>query len=321
MNRLRILVLCVLVSATNTTQTSWAAAIFNGSTVVSKIEDALRDRVFAEQQRATMRINMNVAGLLYHFPTITQVSISDLAHDFGFSHFNWISQIIGAPPSWVWYKDPTLSQILPSPSALNPYFDPNTNPLSKWSVRFPESSQHPLYFQPVVPDDGVVFDTHPAYYNEAGYGGTPDPEWNDNAIHSSPDGPPFSILCDGGFSQCGGVGGRHFLFIDRPTVGEPSNGESLYRPGEYLQFKTSLAGIRSDGTYQTWDGIGTTFYWKTNAVAASDVLNIKAVDNTHPIISGGIFEVVSDQAPEPASQVVLLCGIAALIMYNRRIIF
>jgi hypothetical protein len=304
MHRIRVLVLLALACVTCVTSKTQGAVIFDGSNPIFTIEEALKGRVTATPQGGKMDINLHVGGLLYHFPTISQVSISDLAHQFGFNHFNWINQIVGAPDQWQWYTGPTLTNHIDPPSQFNPFNDPATGSLANWTVV--SGAQQST----IIPDPGVVNDTHPAYWNEAGYGGTPNSEWNSTD----------EILCDGGFAACGTHGGRHFLFSDAPSVGAGMYDPSL--PNQHVLFQTSLAGIRDDGTYETWHGIGTTFYWKSDAVNVSDVLRLKAYNDVPQIVSGGVFDIVSDIiVPEPSTiALVAPFGLvaAAIAIYHQR---
>jgi hypothetical protein len=74
---------------------------------------------------------------------------------------------------------------------------------------------------------------------------------------------------------------------------------------DYVMFLTYLAGIKADGSFKTWDGVGANFYWKTDATldglgGVIDYGTFKVADPTNAptLLSGGVFDVSSD-SPSP----------------------
>jgi hypothetical protein len=78
---------------------------------------------------------------------------------------------------------------------------------------------------------------------------------------------------------------------------------------DYLGFETYLVGVDSAGNVvKDWNGLGfgTRFTWKSNTVSTQ--LQIMSLDDTLPVISGGVFDIESDFVPEPPSAALLIFG-------------
>jgi hypothetical protein len=84
------------------------------------------------------------------------------------------------------------------------------------------------------------------------------------------------------------------MFSDTPLFAEPT-----FQSGDAFEFDTLLAGVRSDGTYQTWAGLGTDFLWKSNASSSTVDNNIFYLSNPFPTpypseVSGGVYGIDLD---------------------------
>lgn len=97
------------------------------------------------------------------------------------------------------------------------------------------------------------------------------------------------------------------LFSDTPMYAspylDPNDSE------DYVQFETRLVGVYANGTSTSWNGIGTSFRWKSNTrctekrvVINGEVSVLGFFDsldtNTLEVISGGVFDVSAD-SPAP----------------------
>jgi hypothetical protein len=81
-------------------------------------------------------------------------------------------------------------------------------------------------------------------------------------------------------------------FFDQPKVPK-----DFLADGEYWQFQTLLAGVRDDGSWITWDGIGTNFSWRSNLTTSWEggiFLKVPDVGTLPADASGGIFDLRSD---------------------------
>ena len=206
------------------------------------------------------------------------VTPSRLASFGGFTTFAWVQNIISEPGSRAEFKD---GKRTPAPA---PILDPILN--------YDESSH---YYELTSSTEKKV----PLHYSPFAFGDAHEPYWNDTWVVIKTKEPPLSP-------------GAYLDFYDRPR--RPAG---WFKAGESLQFRTELVGV--DDNYDVawvWNGIGTNFTWRTNAVSAAidGTDSVSPDDYLPPIIDGGVFDVQQDIAvPEPASVLLALLGGLGLV--------
>jgi hypothetical protein len=188
------------------------------------------------------------------------ITRGQLAVECGFEAFNWVQFITGIPSSW------TYKVNAGGPPAPQPILDPIMNyPANKYVV-YNSNLDRTITINYRDPDREIISrDNHQPYYDLAD-------------LQTWPNDPLY----------------RYKNFGDTPYRQAGWFGEN-----EYMHFLTGLVGVdENNDIIGVWDGIGTNFTWKTDAVSAS----CTSCDFSFPEspipddISGGVFDVVQDFA-------------------------
>jgi hypothetical protein len=104
-----------------------------------------------------------------------------------------------------------------------------------------------------------------------------------------------------------------------------------FRDDDFKQFETRLVGVKADGTYVSWDSLGTNFVWKSNAVhdsligrllfgeAVYDLVYTAAVDDGTlvTVLAGEVFDIAV--VPEPSSLQLLSVGVLVAAILSCRL--
>jgi hypothetical protein len=199
------------------------------------------------------------------------VTLQEAATICGVDHFNWIQFVTSVPTHWTVTSGflGAGSTVTPPPPLLDPI--PTSNPLYYYQVT---SSLVPPSVPPMTYNHNL-FD--PPFDDQVFY-------WNEPAERQSYETP------------------RGLPFFDTPKF------ESHYLPQnqDYLQFQTMLVGVRSDGSYISWPGIGTAFSWRSNTRCDTQWVTIdggvsvvgyfKLIDDagTPDVLAGNVFDVAVD---------------------------
>ena len=159
-------------------------------------------------------------------------SLGQAAQMLGVDHFNWLQHITGSPSNWTYLRF-TSGNPLETGTVLSlPLLDPDPD--------YPHSGIV-IKLSNVVPiTTGIItlpvgMDNKPFYYNENSIMNI-----NNVSAHTSQ-----TVL----------------TFFDSPR--EPHNLLDLF--GSQVSFQTQLVGVKADGSYVTWAGLGTNFTWSSNS--------------------------------------------------------
>lgn len=158
-----------------------------------------------------------------------------------------------------------------------PFLDP---PLGNPTIRI---------FDPDVPEELARIDYGPEYDDNK------DPYWDEDYV---------------GVQEM--PANERLHFEDSPSVDT-----RFFEPGEFMNFKTELVGVKADGTVVP---LGSGFTWKSNTTNVSDIINLSTLnDGTLPAVaSGGVFDVQPYFVPEPNSLSILALVMSSLLISGRR---
>jgi CSLREA domain-containing protein len=213
------------------------------------------------------------------------LSLDQAAAICGVDHFNWINQITYKPADWTFWRFLT-GQSPPQGVPiidLSTFYDPDTETHGGiYSIGITATRITPRVDDVKYP--GLVDD-------KIFYGNEPMP------------------------SQVG----KHVMeFDDKPAQPDDFLNRTV-AAGDYIGFKTKLAGVNADLTPTVWEGLQTNFTWKSNATydhtkgeriiggQVFDVNFFSTLDDTAlpPVIAGGVFDVQFPDGLSPNSLPVL----------------
>jgi hypothetical protein len=237
----------------------------------------------------SVTVTTNGPDISATFRPNNSLSLAEAASEIGFDlglpsgeldHFNWVQTII-AKPSYLQYS--ILPGNTPTPQAiLDPILNSSLNSYLVTNTNLGKSMT--VTYDPTWFGDGQV------------------PYWNEpiGSLPTLPDGVNVTTV-------------DALNFEDSPYLPP-----GWLNPGDFKGYETQLVGVNSTGKLvRTFAGYGTTFFWDTDTIRASQQVFASLDDGTlPPLISGGVFNVQTDSAaPEPATFTLLGISMAWMVAY------
>jgi hypothetical protein len=281
-----------------------ASATFDVEIVAAPSQELLAQEIL----KNSVSVQVDGGRIRAQFTPKFGLSLQEAAEQCGVVGFNWVQTVV-PPASWTSWTADLQGGLVPvigvdavgTPFTANyDVFPPELTPLDSQPLPLTDpilnGNAHSYFF--VVKD----FDGHYQRILTPQRGADGAPYY----LNLFEDAPGRRLTLDEFTTD------RTLFFEDVPTLGE-----GYLLDGESVAFRTSLVGMKADGTYIVWNDLGTNINWQTNRthllINGVDAFYFDAREaDVPPSVSGGIFDVRLDTSvPEPTSVAQL---IGALIL-------